>query len=93
MRYVNDEFGDEYRAEDLRAQAELLRLCEVGARMQWVPVSVRLPWIDKMVLCYGDGGAVLTGYYYDGWHTGRLNWRITHWMPLPQPPQDGDNNG
>ena len=62
----------------------------------WIPVTERLPDKCTIVLCYKDGQRRL-GYYLganysrgvaafrhpkDQWAFG-----ITHWMPLPEPPE------
>lgn len=65
-------------------------------RNSWIPVTERLPEKDTIVLCYKDGQRRL-GYYLganygkgvaafrhkkDQWAFG-----VTHWMPLPEPPE------
>lgn len=64
--------------------------------MNWISVKDKLPEDDKLVLVY------LTSNYFDLlkrekdclWHDsyGALECSdasITHWMPLPEPPEDG----
>ena len=59
---------------------------------EWISVKARVPDDSKMVLIAGGVG------FYDkeikGWRTlvgrdsGRLiEWEVTHWMPLPNPPE------
>lgn len=71
---------------------------EVKRLSPWIPVGERLPPAGLEVLCcYIDGGQGRCGF---GWtefdrQTGELIWDVfgtfddpTHWMPLPEPPQE-----
>ena len=61
--------------------------------MRWIPCSERQPGYDQRVLVYcpdmveTDVGAIAI-------HWGRRckfkSYGITHWMPLPPPPKDGE---
>jgi len=57
--------------------------------MEWVSVKTRLPEETEIVIV--DGGCA---YYRKGeWWTVMeypvrpIQWNVTHWMPLPQPPK------
>ena len=69
---------------------------------EWISVDERLPENDVMVIGYTPcDGFMFVGYYheepkYDGkvWRietamrsTKIMKKRVTHWMPLPQPPK------
>jgi len=68
---------------------------------KWISVKDRLPKYKKMVIlfCPGySGRPILEGSLYDTNENGN-NWvdgvgfarsGVTHWMPLPEPPQDGE---
>ena len=65
----------------------------------WIPVSERLPELHTKVLCCGIKGgrfiAELTTWgkeRYLCWdkRNGRGCPTVTHWMPLPQPPKEGE---
>ena len=65
---------------------------------EWIPVTERLPNIAELVLAYSDGGVIDTAWRTSfsiptgAWDTdsGQLNLMgITHWMPLPEPPEGG----
>ena len=72
------------------------RIAELEAAQRWIPVSERLPEIGVRVLFYNnfiknihkgwfscDEWVSEIGVFYNG---DKLK-RITHWMPLPQPPE------
>jgi hypothetical protein len=51
----------------------------------WIPCKERVPIVDNLVLCCVDG-AVVSGYYHDGWHLGKfLVGNVTHWKWMPAP--------
>ena len=68
--------------------------------MKWISVNKKLPTANEYVWCYSrDRGMVsdyFTGYVTpDGapeFHGTRDEWdtHVTHWMPLPEPPQPED---
>ena len=59
--------------------------------MKWISVEDRLPDSDThLIVCHDDGG-VGTAFFYNDLFS--RDWRsifddITHWMPLPEPPED-----
>ena len=74
----------------------------VGSK--WIPVGERLPKEDGVYLVRTTTGAVTTARFYAfksfpatkhlpavhrnaAWQTNR---NVTHWMPLPEPPQGGE---
>jgi len=73
------------------------RIAELEEKQRWIPVSERLPQIGVRVLfynnfiknihkgwCSGDEWVSDIGVFYNG---DKLK-RITHWMPLPESPND-----
>ena len=75
----------------------------VDAMSRWISVEEGLPEfdIDVLVCATGDFGSVITitsysdhlhGFNIKGWVSPwqyfHKNYTITHWMPLPQPPEE-----
>ena len=68
---------------------------------EWVSVDDRLPEekVDcivhyKHAYCNNDGYWAIGFCFYDGekfWID--LAYKVTHWMPIPQPPKEGADNG
>ena len=59
----------------------------------WIPVTDRLPQDDEDVLVWVNGTHRDMAYrdegvWYDEEHNHLKN--ITHWMPLPEPPKEGE---
>lgn len=65
---------------------------------RWIPVTEWLPEVGKVVLVCGSRGGIYTAYLESegrlpSWH--KLNSKThycdpTHWMPLPEPPKEGE---
>jgi len=63
-----------------------------AAAPQWISVKDRLPENDNEVLIVASG-EVTTAFYEAGdfgWSYGTTGYEttITHWMPLPKPPEE-----
>ena len=68
---------------------------------EWVSVDDRLPEekVDcivhyKHAYCNNDGYWAIGFCFYDG-EKFRIDlaYKVTHWMPIPQPPKEGADNG
>lgn len=59
-------------------------------RQRWIPVMERLPEYTVCVLvAYSNGAVEVDAWGHDGWMDEDLsNGAITHWMPLPEPPEE-----
>ena len=57
----------------------------------WIDVRDRLPEDEGNYLCHFTDGNIETLVYYPEerkeWGEGFLHFSITHWMPLPEPPE------
>lgn len=80
---------------------EVNEACRMGMealeRTRWILCSKKLPLDGEDVLVWdaieGDvfTGALLGGVFWvDGFDDKGFAWNITHWMPLPEPPEEGD---
>jgi hypothetical protein len=67
--------------------------------MEWISVKDGLPKVDTKVIVwnteYPDIEFMKMGYYdpssgtKTGWRCGEyMDLHVTHWMPLPQPPEE-----
>lgn len=59
--------------------------------MKWIKCSERMPASDKeSIVLVSDGKFIEALYiFYDVWDdTNYLEGKITHWMPLPEPPPE-----
>lgn len=66
---------------------------------KWIPVTERLPGTEKVLIT--DGDIVMRGYrrsdgvwkygvdLHEVWENMSLR-PVTHWMPLPEPPKEGE---
>ena len=80
-------FGAE-RIESLEAENAALREAQ-----RWIPVTERLPDTDACVAVLEGEARVheIDRYKFDGgddWHFAIPAYPITHWMPLPTPPEE-----
>ena len=75
------------------------KVCLGVDTMKWIRVEDRLPeakeGVADGVLVVGKNGydqqnGIVAWYWLDGWKSinGRRVSNITHWMPLPEPPED-----
>ena len=72
--------------------AELLESVANGVTVQqWISVKDRLPEQGQEVIVYSGGVLKPTVFAYQFWNKHYDSWaRITHWMPLPKPPKEGE---
>ena len=70
----------------------LITLMNEDPEMEWIPVTERLPSVGEKVLVIAIGKGkqyvetdtlLATGEWFDYGN-------VTHWMPLPEPPKEGE---
>ena len=87
------------KAEDALLVRDAADVIEELSKPKWIPVTERLPEDGSDVLAYlkyADNSRIAAANYYKGtWQDcvmGRLYLTeegfVTHWMPLPEPPQE-----
>ena len=68
---------------------------------KWIPVTERLPGTEDSYLVYTERGSVYTSHFYTekrfaSGYVREASWsqrgkvKVTHWMPLPEPPKEGE---
>lgn len=91
--------GDDWYSSEEIADRLLANGVTVREHGRWISVKDRLPESDKYVLVITAGGLFKTArcnFYKNGtavcWATndGLGEKAITHWMPLPEAPKDGE---
>lgn len=60
---------------------------------EWISVKDRLPEPKAMVLVHCTNGRMLTVGYFDKDLEYLKSGRVTHWMPLPEPPESAETKG
>lgn len=64
--------------------------------MEWIKCSERMPDPDSKVIAYTSWGQIIFDMHYmwskydSEWISEATMWRgiVTHWMPIPNPPED-----
>jgi hypothetical protein len=91
-RYWWREDDDKYNSADQEShRSTWLAACARAAQQQWVACSERLPGKDHDVLVWSGDGIFIESYDGEGrWSCGNQDdeFAITHWMKLPEPPED-----
>lgn len=90
MMDLADRLGSEWDRVDPRAWAHLMVYAPVGS--QWQPIESRPPYRGPILVLADDGAIALAKDFTLTPITGTSDSfcygdRLTHWMPLPQPPK------
>lgn len=100
------EILDPEHREHYDGMAEVNEACRMGMealeRTRWIPCSERMPEMNDNYICvcrYGDNNKnyVSTLFFYatdpnphfQG--EGYCGLKVTHWMPMPEPPKEEQN--
>ena len=84
-------------------ERQIVNAPTIEAATQWIPVTERLPEKTGTYIVTTQTGAVTTARFYEARSIPAQMWReaydrpaswqsnrkVTHWMPLPEPPKDG----
>lgn len=85
--------GNERLAEFHRNIASAVEIEDIVELPRWIPVEERLPEEAERVLTWRgkDGINAECWTEWEGWELTALlsDERVTHWMPLPEPPEEG----
>ena len=84
--------------EALEIKAEIFKsayIAEHNARIDeikrhmWIPVTERLPMTGEKAICFGKNGYMIGTYSEFGWMFPCYFGKVTHWMHLPEKPEEG----
>lgn len=93
-QYGQDVLHGKYKFSLMYIWKNLIDLPPVQPEQRWIPVSERLPEDFKKVLVFWwehSEPMIDTAFWqkdakrFDGQHWVRIEDKITHWMPLPEP--------
>lgn len=95
--FSENRFATNYDYAILVDKIDEIPAADVQPVDRWISVDEALPIYDGLVLAVDKNNTIRLGIYTDlGWTSQFGNpmvAHITHWMPLPEPPKDGDTNG
>lgn len=87
IEILNPEHRENYDGMD-----EVNEACRMGMkaleRTRWIPCRERPPEVGEEVLVYSRNSGMSVDYYDRGLF-GFAD--VTHWMPLPEPPEEEQN--
>lgn len=89
---LHNEAADAIERLDAIAQTYVETVHEIEDKRKWIPVTERLPDVGKDVLCFCRANIYFVlGWDGNHWHDGAdryyMSGFVSHWMPLPQPPE------
>ena len=97
---INEEPDNYLNTRRTTLEMALAYLKEHFAEPKWIPVTERLPENEGWYMVYtknkGDHARKINKaqYYYHSWHGNGGRWdNVTHWMPLPEAPQEENDEG
>jgi hypothetical protein len=95
LKQISDKYihgGDEWFDEQRCRAIEYAIEC-IYKHNKWIPVSERLPEDDRQVLACTKKGKAFSAHYDHLWKSWSVSHtvKITHWMPLPEPPKEVSN--
>lgn len=91
----NDEMPDHFHYTGIKAWLEAMPAADVQP-VKWISVAERLPEQNTRVIGFmAWKGITAIEYQHGKWYSidhlqSLPNEAVTHWMPLPEPPKDGE---
>lgn len=73
-----------------RALSDVVRLSVERKTGKWIPVTERLPDVWKHVITFDEDDGVRVNWRCGDNVSWSMGYHVTHWMPLPEPPKDGE---
>ena len=86
---------DEYASHDMPNVLRNIPAADVQPVKQWVKLHDKHPDTEGLYLvCDQYGECEVVEYLPDikSWFTHKIKGEIRYWMPLPEPPKDGEQN-
>lgn len=87
VKSLREDHGKQYFARDMEAADAIEEL----SKPKWIPVTEALPKNGWWCLVWGSDWNIPIMAFYDGkkWTDAQFEHpKVTHWMPLPQPPKE-----
>ena len=94
VEMLADFYGCDPMYYDVDALAIAQHLITHGVTVQeWISVDDRLPKnSDNVLVCHNNGLVTTNAWLGSNWWFNNERNQITHWMPLPEPPEGRRND-
>ncbi len=95
-------YAEQYVSAGIKVKETVHECVDYAPTAEWIDVKDRLPEHLKSVLIFDSDKDMLVGFYSEKlnmWQSEFSDYlyedecRVTHWMPLPEPPKGEVENG
>jgi hypothetical protein len=93
----NEYVGWYYAGDDAVEMLKNEEIRENPRKSEWIPVSERFPKSGTFAIVHTKNGVIGEGilveegcWYWPGCEECTEEIEVTHWMPLPEPPKEGE---